>query len=393
MLKIIFWAAAALVIYTYLGYGLLVYALLKLRCQGQRPAKGASTSAREHWPAVTLLIAAYNEAAILPAKVANCQALDYPTDKLHLLFVTDGSDDGSEQLLGAYPGLQVLHQPLRQGKIAAVVRAMEVVQTPLTVFTDANTFLNAQAIMYLVQRFNQGTVGAVAGEKRVVHRAEAGASARGEGLYWRYESWLKRLDAELYSVVGAAGELWAVRTALFQTVPPDTILDDFMQTLLIAKAGYRVDYEPEAIAEERASANLREELKRKVRICAGGFQAMARLLPLLQVWRYGWLSFQYVSHRVLRWTLAPLALPFLFLSSLGLAAQGGAFYQLALLAQIAFYALAAAGWAWQHRPAPFPGFFAPLYFCLMNLSVYLGFARFVRNRQSVQWEKSRRADP
>lgn len=391
-LKILFWASAALLFYTYLGYGLLVAVWLKIRewRQGKRNVPAVRDGAVE-WPEVTLLIAAYNEEAVLGEKIRNCRALDYPEGKLKLLFITDGSDDGGPELIRRYDDIRLLHQPERQGKVAALQRAMPRSESPITVFTDANTFLNPEAIRCLVAHFQNPRVGAVAGEKYIRRQSAASASSAGEGLYWKYESFLKRQDAELHSVVGAAGELYAIRTSLFQVVPEDTLLDDFMQTLLIAGAGYRVAYAPEARAEEYASAGLEEELKRKIRICAGGVQSILRLLPLLNPFQFGLLSFQYLSHRVLRWTLAPLALPLVFISALALALKGLPFYQYGLWAQLLFYGLALLGFGLRSRSVMIPGFFVPLYFCMMNYSVYAGFLRFFFGTQGVNWEKAQRA--
>ncbi|HMQ46846.1 MAG TPA: glycosyltransferase family 2 protein [Saprospiraceae bacterium] len=386
----IFWLGIGLVFYTYVGYGILVWILLRFR--KNKPLNDIR-SANNQFPEVSLLIAAYNEAGIIAEKVKNCQALDYPADRLQVVFVTDGSVDGTPELLRQYDHIRVLHEDGRKGKMAAVERAMAYIQTPITVFTDANTFLNTQAIRELVQYFENPRIGAVAGEKRIMQQTDEAASAAGEGLYWHYESFLKKQDARLYSVVGAAGELYAIRTALFESLPSDTILDDFMQTLLIAAKGYRVAYAPEAFAEEYASADLKEELKRKIRICAGGFQSMARLLPLLNPFRYGWLSFQYVSHRVLRWTLAPLFLPFIFVANAWLFFCGSGWVYAVLFAlQCLFYIQAALAYQWRNSPVSIKGFFVPLYFCIMNYSVYAGFLRYISGRQSVKWEKARRAE-
>lgn len=391
-LKIIFWASLALAFYTYLGYGMVLAVWLRLRRLWQKPTPAPPDPAEAAWPAATLLIAVYNEADILDEKMRNCLALDYPAGKLKLMFVTDGSTDGSDEVLRRYSEAIVLHENARRGKIAAIDRAMTVVDTPITVLTDANTYLNPQAIRELVRPLLRPEVGAVAGEKYIRTRPGAAASEAGEGLYWRYESLLKKMDAQLYSVVGAAGELYAIRTELFQEVPGDTLLDDFMQTLLIAKAGYRVDYRPTARAEEYPSSGLKEELKRKVRICAGGIQSISRLLPLLNPFRYGLLSFQYISHRVLRWTLTPLALPLLLLTNIALAVQGLPLYQVILLLQLAFYGLALMGYFLQGKRVPVPGFFVPLYFCVMNYSVYAGALRYFRGQQSVNWEKAKRVE-
>ena len=153
----------------------------------------------------------------------------------------------------------------------------------------------------LYSAFANPKVGCVAGEKRIAVQDKPNAASGGEGLYWKYESALKRLDYRLYSAVGAAGELFAIRTSLFEQMPPDTLLDDFILSLRIAMRGYKIAYSKEAYALESASLNMREEEKRKVRISAGGLQSVWRLRGLLNIFRYGILSFQYISHRVLRW--------------------------------------------------------------------------------------------
>jgi cellulose synthase/poly-beta-1,6-N-acetylglucosamine synthase-like glycosyltransferase len=272
--------------------------------------------------------------------------------------------------------------------MAAVDRAMGYVQSPISVFTDANTMLNQAAIKKIVRHFADPEVGGVAGEKRVC--SADGASARGESLYWRYESFLKRKDAEWGTVVGAAGELFAVRTDLFNSLPAHTILDDFVQTLLVVKSGYRVAYEPAAYAMESASLNLREEWKRKVRICAGGFQSIGMLGDLANPFRYGRVSFQYLSHRVLRWTLAPAVLPLLLLSNILLALSGDTFMQAILLLQVLFYLQAAQGFALAGKKVRIPGFFVPAYFLMMNWAAYRGFFRYLGKTQSAVWEKASR---
>lgn len=388
----IFFVSLLICVYTYLGYGLVIWLLVKVKESLIRSNDATSISDRQDWPGVTLLIAAYNEADILLDKLENCFEIDYPDGQLQVLFITDGSNDQSVEILADEQRILHLHEPTRRGKIAAVKRAMEHVNTDYVVFTDANTFLNPLSVKRLLHHFKDANIGAVAGEKRVLQAGEKAASGAGEGLYWKYESFLKNLDARFYSVVGAAGELYAIRTSLFQPVPTDAILDDFEQTLKIAQAGSRVAYEPDAYAEEEPSANLQEELKRKVRICAGGFQAMSRLLPLLNIFQYGRLSFQYISHRVLRWTLAPISLPLAFFSNLYLAYfTDSILFKIMLLLQVGFYLQALLGYGMQDRKVSIPGFFVPLYFCVMNYAVYAGFLRYIRKKQSVNWEKAKRA--
>jgi cellulose synthase/poly-beta-1,6-N-acetylglucosamine synthase-like glycosyltransferase len=391
-LESIFWTGFFVVFYAYLGYGLALWLLVRLKRLFARPKPIADAPL----PEVTFIVCAYNEEDWIAQKIANSLSLDYPPDKIRFCFVTDGSDDSTHDIVKNFPypagtNWQLLHQPERRGKIAAFQRAMQQVQTPIVVSTDANTLVNPEAMRRIVGHFADPQVGAVAGEKRIAIGDKADAGGAGEGIYWQYESLLKKWDAELWSVVGAAGELFAFRTDVYEHVPSDTIVEDFYLTMRIAQKGWRVQYEPEAYASETSSASVAEEMKRKVRIAAGGLQAVVRLAPLLNVFRYGVLSFQYISHRVLRWTLAPIFLPILLIVNILLAAQGSRFYQIILLAQILFYGAALAGYFLEQRKLKVKALFVPYYFCLMNYSMYAGFLRLVQGRQSVLWERAKRA--
>jgi cellulose synthase/poly-beta-1,6-N-acetylglucosamine synthase-like glycosyltransferase len=342
-------------------------------------------------PRITLLIAAYNEEGFIEEKIKNTLALDYPADKLSIFIVTDGSADRTVERARQYAAVQLFHDPERKGKIHAVNRVMKFVKTPVVIFSDANTYLNREAIKNLVRHYQDEKVGGVAGEKRIFVKKEDNASGSGEGLYWKYESFLKRKDAEVYSVVGAAGELFSVRTFLYEAPAENMIIEDFYLSIKIAMKGYRFMYEPDAYALENAAFSVAEEWKRKVRISAGGFQAITQLRALLNPLKYGLLSFQYISHRVLRWTLAPLFLPLILISNVILAAEGPFIYQVILLLQVIFYLFAGLGRLFQDQKISIKGFFVPYYFSVMNLSVYAGFLRFVKGSQSILWEKAVRA--
>lgn len=388
MLQWLFWLNVFVIVYTYLGYGIMLcivkvlFFKKKNRIQSEKPE-------------LTVLIAAYNEADWIEEKLHNTFLLDYPADLLQVIVVTDGSTDETFQRAKNYhapPGIQfqVLHEPERKGKLAAIERVMPLVKTPVVVFTDANTTLNPQAIQNLVKHYADPKVGAVAGEKRIhiAHKDEA--SSVGEGLYWRYESLLKKWDAELYSAVGAAGELFSIRTELFENIPADTLIEDFYLTMTVLRKGYHIAYAADAYAIEGASASVGEELKRKIRIAAGGLQASWRLRDLLNPFRYGVFSWQFFSHKILRWTLAPLALPLVFLLNVYLAVAPGGVYTLLLILQVLFYLLALLGWIFAKRQIKIKAFFIPYYFCLMNYSVFLGLLRLWKGQQTVLWEKSER---
>jgi poly-beta-1,6-N-acetyl-D-glucosamine synthase len=384
---VVFWIGLAIVFYTYVGYGIVLYILSKLK----RRRSTLIDQPDNHLPEITVLIAAYNEENYIEEKLVNTLQLDYPKNKMSVFVVTDGSTDSTPDLVKKFHAVKLFHEPQRKGKIHAVNRVMKAIDTTIVIFSDANTILNKQALRNIVRHYQDPTVGGVAGEKRIFKKAEDNASGAGEGIYWKYESFLKKKDAEVYSIVGAAGELFSVRTKLYQEPAENIIIEDFFLSMKIAASGYRFMYEPDAYAMETASANVEEEWKRKVRICAGGFQAMSKLTYLLNPFKYGILSFQYISHRVLRWSLAPLFLPLIFLSNLWLALQGSSFYALILAGQVLFYALAALGYALKDKEISIKGFFVPYYFSVMNLAVYAGFVRYCKGRQSVVWEKAKRA--
>lgn len=383
----LFWIGLAILFYTYLGYGFLIFLLSKIR----KKSPPLPVQPEHALPEVTLLVAAYNEELCVEEKITNTLSLDYPPEKLSVFFVTDGSTDNTTSIIKKFHAVRLFHEDSRRGKIHAVNRVMKFVKTPVVIFSDANTLLNREAIKNIVRHYQNPRVGGVAGEKRIFSSAADNASGSGEGVYWKYESFLKRKDAEVYSVVGAAGELFSIRTELYEEPAENTIIEDFYLSLRITMKGYRFMYEPDAYAVETASASVKEEWKRKVRISAGGFQAMAKLRSLLNPFRFGILSFQYFSHRVLRWTLAPLFLPILFLTNLWLALTGPLFYQLTLLGQIFFYLLAFAGYLLRDWKIGLKGFFVPYYFMVMNVSVYAGLKRYLSGKQSVVWEKAQRA--
>ncbi len=387
-LEISFWIVFGIIFYTYLGYGIVLFILLKIKRLFKR--KQNIVLQENELPDVTLLIAAYNEEDYVKQKVENTRSLNYPPHKLHQMWVTDGSNDETPVLLAEYKDIIVLHKPERAGKIAAMNRAVKFVDTPIVVFSDANTLLGKDSIRRIAEMFADPKVGCVSGEKRIFNADTEAASAAGEGMYWKYESTLKRWDAELYSAVGAAGELFAIRTELFNEVEPDTLLDDFIISLRVAMRGYKIDYDPDAYAIETASANVKEELKRKIRIAAGGIQSVIRLYPLLNIFKYGILSFQYISHRVLRWTITPLALVALLILNAILIPLSDFYFTIFVL-QLIFYFSALLGWVLKKKKLKMKILFIPYYFFIMNYAVFMGFGRFIKKSQSVNWERAKRA--
>jgi cellulose synthase/poly-beta-1,6-N-acetylglucosamine synthase-like glycosyltransferase len=346
----------------------------------------------EELPTMTLMICAYNEEDVVEEKMKNTLEIDYPKDKFRIMWVTDGSNDRTNELLKAYPEVDIVFSPERRGKTAALKHGLRELQTRYVTFTDANTMINSGALREIARQFKDPTVGCVAGEKRVTARKAGEAAAEGEGLYWRYESTLKRWDSELYSAMGAAGELYAIDPTLIREVPDEALLDDFMMSMYVVDEGHRIAYTPDAYAQEYGSANIFEESKRKRRIAAGGLQSIWWLRRMLNPRRQPLVTFQYVSHRVLRWSVTPVALVILLLVNIALVAmEPCTFYTIALCLQFIFYTTSIIGWILDYygKENKLPRII--YYFVFMNINVFRGMAYLRTHGKSGTWEKAKRS--
>lgn len=403
-LIIFFWICLILVFYTYLGYGILLWFLLKIkRTLGRKPLEPVLPLEDSLLPNVTLMICAYNEEDVIREKMENINALDYPKDKLCVMWVTDGSNDHSNELLSAYDNVTLVFSPERRGKAAAMQHGLQQNKAEYVIFTDANTMLNSGSIKEIVRLFLKDDVGCVSGEKRVTSRisqkdiptgsqdCEGQIASEGEGIYWKYESTLKRWDSEFYSAMGAAGELFAVRMRDYRPAPSNALLDDFMISMLILKEGHKIAYTREAYATEYGSANLEEESKRKRRIAAGGLQSIWWLRSLMNPFKYPTVSFLFVSHRVLRWSITPFALMALIpLNVVLVFMKGGMIYNVIWVLQILFYLAAFIGYWLSIKGRKSKLFYVPYYFLFMNLNVFRGIKYLSSHNKSGTWEKAKR---
>lgn len=391
-LKILFWACLLIVFYTYIGYGILLYIIIRLRRLFKGNPQKAVLPQDEELPTMTLMICAYNEEDVVAEKMENTQALDYPKDKLRIMWVTDGSNDRTNELLATYPEVDIVFSPERRGKTAALKHGLRELQTRYVAFTDANTMINPGALREIARLFGDPTVGCVSGEKRVAARKAGEMAAEGEGLYWRYESTLKRWDSELNSAMGAAGELYAIDPTLCREVPDEALLDDFMLSMYVVQSSKRIAYTPDAYALEYGSANIHEESKRKRRIAAGGLQSIWWLRSMLNPLRQPLVTFQYVSHRVLRWSITPVAMILLLLANILLVVMGaGTFYTVMLILQTIFYLMALAGWLLNRYGYKNKLLYTIYYFVFMNLNIFRGMAYLRSHGKSGAWEKAKRS--
>jgi cellulose synthase/poly-beta-1,6-N-acetylglucosamine synthase-like glycosyltransferase len=383
-MTIIFWISIVGLLFIYVGYGLVIMLVNKIKLT----VSVKKVIQPQPLPTLAVLIAAYNEEDIIKEKILNTQKLDYPKDKIKIYVVSDGSTDMTNAVVSSFKDVTLFFSPARKGKSAAVNRAMKLITEDITVFTDANVMINSQALLALVSHYQDDKVGAVSGEK-VVLADERAAAASTEGLYWRYESFLKKQDAQLSSLVGAAGEMFSVRTALFDAIAEDTLLDDFIISMNIIRKGYSVKYEPLAMACEKPSSDIAEEYKRKVRISAGGIQTVLRTLDISDPFRYGIVSFQYLVHRVSRWTIAPVLILSALVSNLFLIGQNK-LYVVTILMQLLFHSAAVLGFYLNLRKRKVKMLHVPFYFDFMHYCVVVGWIRYAMGNQKATWQKATR---
>jgi cellulose synthase/poly-beta-1,6-N-acetylglucosamine synthase-like glycosyltransferase len=368
----LFWLSLAILVYIYFGYPLLVWLLA--RVFGRDPQR------RDATPTVSLLIPAYNEEAHIEEKLRNSLALDYPSDQLEIVVASDGSTDKTTRIVESYRSRGVKLFAVRDhiGKAALLSRTVPLLRGELIVFSDTSSELEPGALRALVRNFADRKVGCASGLYRL--KGSADLRGEGEGLYWRYETFIKRQESRLHSILGAHGAFYAIRKSMFERLGEAAINDDYLIPMRIVAQGYRAVYEPQAVAWERHVASVEGEFARRRRIAAGNCQQIADLRALLNPY-YGWVAFSFFSHKVLR-TLAPIFLVILLVSGFWLPSPWSG---IVLGLQFAFYASAAVGYACQRRGQMVKWLSPPFYFCLGNLAMLAGLLNYCFGRKRVTW--------
>jgi len=390
---ILFWAAICFIAYVYAGYPLLVWWLSSLRttqqfCEGP-PA-----------PGVTLLIAAYNEAKVIREKLENSLLLDYPRERLQILVADDGSQDETADIVRSFAdrGVELSSASARQGKVSAINRAVQQAHNEIILFSDANNFYAPDAVREIIKPFSNPRVGAVSGSRVVQFDAGNERLGRSEGIYWRYESFIKEQESRLGCCIGVSGEQLALRKDLFIAPPAGIINDDFYIALQVMRQGYDVVYAPQARSRENASSDQKDEVVRKTRIIAGRYQIIGLSLPLLPFHR-PLLVWQIISHKYLRPFVPFFMLVALIANIFALftgEASGPAMWlglhppvaYLIIVAQVLFYLLALIG----SLPRPPRGLLGrvvaiPAYLVSSNYAAVLGLIRYMNGQQTALWKK------
>jgi cellulose synthase/poly-beta-1,6-N-acetylglucosamine synthase-like glycosyltransferase len=386
---IVFWACALLVSYTYILYPailLLAYALAQARSDlaylaGGRRDRRTQTPASASLPGISFIVPARNEEKCLEAKLRNIEELDYPAEKMEVVMVSDGSTDRTAEILQSVndPRFRILLLERREGKANALNRGVALASREILVFSDAATIFAPSSVQKMVRHFTDPRVGAVCG---ALQFRNAGESAATEGVYWKYESMMRLMEARLGATLNASGAIYAVRADCFTPLPPSTILDDLMIPMNVRKHGRAILYDPEAVAMESAPETVSGEFARRVRIATGSFRALPELLRNPP---RGFTLLAFLSHKLLRWVL-PFVLIALALSNLLLLHLP--FYRFVCVAQAAFYCCGLAGMVLRERLLRIRFALLPYFLLAMNFAFLVGFFKSLTDRKEAVWAQT-----
>ena len=378
-----FWLSTAGVLYAYVAYPIILWGFSHFF---KRRSLTVPLVEEAMLPSVSLLIAAHNEELVIKERILNALALDYPPSKLEIVIASDGSIDKTAAIVAQYSirGVRLIDNTTRRGKASVLNRAMGELSGEIVLFSDANTFTDPGAVRSLVKWFSNPRIGAVCGRLILVD-PESGKNV--DGMYWKYETFLKRCESKLGALLGSNGAIYAIRKSLYCPIPDQTIVDDFVIPLLVkSRSGHDIIYDPDATAQEESAPDVSSEFRRRARIGAGGWQAISILWRLLNPMR-GWVAFTFFSHKVLRW-LCPF---FLLLSFfLNLALLNRPIYQLMFACTMGLY-LAAIFGAYVPSRLPMSKLFRLAYmFVAMNAALLVGFARWMAGSQGGTWNRTQR---
>ncbi len=380
MLEIIFFFFVFIILYVYFGYPLIILMIAAIN-------KKTVQKNEEFKPTVSLIIAAYNEQDIIEEKLNNSLLLDYPKDKFEIVVFSDASTDRTDEIVEQYQdkGIVFIQLSERRGKTAGQNLAVDYANGEIIIFSDANALYREEAIRKIVRNFSDRSVGCVCGEL-VYYSEDKTLIGDAENVYWDYEKFIKRQENRAASILGANGSIYAVRKDLFVPLPDD-IISDFIEPFKIIEQGYRVVYESEALSFEQSTTNFHEEYHRKRRIINRSFYSLLHYKTFLNPIKYPLLSFQLISHKLLRW-LIPIYLPIIFIVNLFLLKS--LFFQITFGLQIIFYATAILGYLLEKKNWHNILFYTPFYYCLVNVASLQAIVEyFIKRKKIVTWKPIR----
>lgn len=372
---LMFWLPLGLITLSYFGYPVILSILVTM-------GRKAPIERKDIEPRVSVIIPAHNEEKVIADKIKNALSLEYPADRLEILLVLDGCADRTKEIASGFtdPRLRVIEQNPRMGKMAALNLAIPQAKGDVVVFTDANSLYEKNAVRKLVRNFADEKIGCVCGELKYENKSLVG---EGEDLYWRYEKFIKTEESRLRSLLVVNGSIYAIRKELFEPVE-ETLADDFVVPMVIARKGFGLVYEPEAITSEKTASNTGEGINQKARIIAQGLKASFAIAPVIFTSR-PLRIFQFLLHKFIRW-FTPLFLIIIFVANIFL--TGNLFYRVVFFMQVFFYLFAFIGYLLEERKIKIKIFKVPFYFCAVNLASAIGIMRFLTGGIKATWEKA-----
>jgi len=382
MTETLFWLSLFLMVYTYFFYPGILYIVSSFR------RTAVERAGERELPLVTVVISAYNEEKIIKDKIDNLLRTAYPPEKIEFFIGSDGSSDGTNEILQkiSAPAFRFVLFADRKGKAAVVNELVAKAEGEIVVFSDANTFYEPETVVRLVERFSNETVGAVCGELVLESDMKTG-SEKGELSYWKYETFLKSLESRIWTILGATGGVYAIRKRLFSRLPTHKgVVDDLLIPLNVVRRGARAVYEPSALAFEKTACGVSDEFHRKVRIGAQVFNTISEFSDLLNP-RHGFVSFALWSHKIFRW-IVPFLLLLILWTNVFLADQAW-FYQKTLMLQFLFYILALLGFVSERVKFSIGSLIYPYYFISMNAALLVGFLKSMVGGQASTWDVKR----
>lgn len=383
MAVIVFWTTVALIFYAYGGYALLI-SLLSL------VVRNPIRIDEKYEPTVTILITAYNEEKAIAKKLNNTLDLDYPHDRLEILVASDGSTDRTDQIVLDYGKrnkiVRLIRVEGRVGKTETQNQAVSAANGEIVIFSDATTDYKIDAIRKIVRNYGDSTVGAVSGRYNYITE-KGSAMGMATVLFWKYENFIKSCQTQIKTITGCCGCIYSVRKALYVPLRRD-VTSDLVEPLKIFEKGYRIAFEPQAIAYETTTEHSSEELKMRIRVITQGMNGLLHMKQLLNPVRHGFVGVQLLSHKVLRW-LIPVLMIILLLSNWFL--LGYWFYDLVFYLQMGIYGLAAAGWWLDRYGVKAKLTSLPLYFCVINIACLISLFNVIKGEKMSIWEPDRNA--
>ena len=383
IIEVFFWLSCALIVYTYVGYPLLI-TLISLIMNNKVKASDIE-------PSVSILITAYNEEKDIEKKLRNTFDLDYPKDKLEIVVASDGSTDATDDIVRNYErndrGIRVvLHRVEgRLGKTATQNSAVRICRGDIIVFSDAASMYDPHAIKALVRNYADPSVGAVSGMYRYINKTK-GSVGFATILFWHFENFIKSRQTRIKTTTGCCGCIYSVRKKLYTELPPN-IISDLVEPLTILKKGYRISFEPLALAYEETTEKPKEEFKMRIRVIVRGMNGLLYMRSLLNPFRYPFVSFQLFSHKILRW-LVPVFCIIIFLSNIPLSI-GNKFYQFTFMSQVTFYLLAILGFLLEKKGIRKKVFYLPMYFTIVNAASLVSMLKVFKGENIVVWQTQR----